>query len=149
MATPTNTQFALAVHMLTLLGGSPNEMQRSEVLADSAGASPVHVRRVLGRLRRAGLVSSQSGPRGGWLVTKPTCDIPLDEVWAALHGGEPVLGLYEANPACAVGRGVEDALRALDRRAARALTDELSRTTIGELVERTAPVPTAPPVLAG
>lgn len=143
MAGPANTQFALAVHMLTLLGVEPEVMQRSESLAASANASPVHVRRVLGRLRRAGLVTSRNGPNGGWLASKATDDVRLDDVWHALHGDEPVLGLYDANPSCPVGQGVQQALEDLDRRAARALTDELGRTTIGDLVERTRAQPPA------
>jgi Rrf2 family protein len=145
VAAPTNTQFALAVHMLTLLGLGPDALQRSEELAGSAGVSPVHVRRVLGRLRRAGLVDSRNGPGGGWHVVQPVCDITLDVVWHALHGDEPVLGLYDANPDCTIGQSVQAELLALDRRAARALSEELGRTTIGELVDRArAATPPAP-----
>lgn len=136
MATPTNSQFALAVHMLVLLAVDRTTMRRSQVLASSAGASAVHVRRVLGCLRRAGLVTSRNGPGGGWQVTAPVCDIPLDVIWHALHGDDPVLCLYGANPDCAVGQDVQAALQELDRRAARALTEELGRTTIAELVAR-------------
>lgn len=137
VAAPTNTQFSIAVHMLTLLGAEPDARQSSETLAASAGASPVHVRRVLGGLRRAGLVTSRNGPHGGWQVATPVCDIPLDVVWHAVHGDDPVLGLHDAHPDCAVGQGIQTALAELDRRAAHALTAELGRTTIGDLVART------------
>jgi DNA-binding IscR family transcriptional regulator len=144
MPRPTNTQFALAVHMLTLLSAEPDAMHSSEVLAASAGSNPVHVRRVLGRLRRAGLVRSRPGPRGGWLVDGATYDTTLAEVWDAVHGDEPVLGLHSASPDCTVGQRIQGALVALDRRAARALTAELAETTLGELVrEAAAPVTAA------
>jgi Rrf2 family protein len=140
---PTNTQFALAVHMLTLLGALPGAMQSSEVLAASAGANPVHVRRVLGRLRRAGLVRSRPGPRGGWLLDGAGSDTTLAEVWDAVHGDDPVLGLHSANPNCDVGQRIQGALAELDRRAAHALTAELATTTLGELVRSTAAIPAA------
>jgi Rrf2 family protein len=134
---PTNTQFALAVHMLTLLSAQTDAMNSSEVLAASAGSNPVHVRRVLGRLRRAGLVRSRPGPHGGWLVDGATCDTTLAEVWDAVHGDEPVLGLHSANPNCVAGQEIQSALVEIDRRAARALTAELAETTIGDLVRST------------
>jgi Rrf2 family protein len=138
MSRPTNTQFALAVHVLTLLAAEPDAMHSSEVLASSAGSNPVHVRRVLGRLRRAGLVRSRPGPHGGWLVVGDACGMTLADVWRAVHGDDPVLGLHSANPNCTVGRRIQGALVEVDRRAADALTAELAHTTLGDLVRSTA-----------
>jgi Rrf2 family protein len=143
MARPTNTQFALAVHVLVLLGVDPDARQSSEQLAGSAGSNPVHVRRVLGRLRRAGLVRSRPGPHGGWLVTRPACDTTLADVWRAVNGDDPVLGLHSASPDCTVGQRIQDALVGVDRRAAAALAAELERTTLGDLVRSTAAVDVA------
>jgi Rrf2 family protein len=137
VAGPTNTQFALAVHVLILLAAEPDAMHNSEVLASSAGSNPVHVRRVLGRLRRAGLVRSRPGPHGGWLVTGSPCDTTLAEVWRAVHGDDPVLGLHSANPDCTVGQRIQAELGDVDRRAATALVAELEQTTLSDLVART------------
>src|ERR1700759_2727756 len=115
MAQPTNTQFALAVHVLTLLGIDPGTHHSSDYLAGSAGASAVHVRRVLGRLRRAGLVTSRPGPSGGWLLEHARCDTTLADVWRAVNGDDPVLGLHSANPDCADGQRIHLALVDIDR----------------------------------
>jgi len=137
MARPTNTQFALAVHMLTLLTADPATMQSSELLSSSAGSNAVHVRRVLGRLRRAGLVRSRPGPRGGWLPADGAGATTLADVWRAVNGDDPVLGLHSANPDCTVGQRIQDALTRIDRRAAAALVAELEDTTIDDLVRST------------
>ena len=137
MPGPSNTQFAVGVHVLTLLSAEPETTKSSEVLAASAGSNPVHVRRVLGRLRRAGLVRSRPGPHGGWLLDGATCETTLAEVWDAVHGDDPVLGLHSASPNCEVGQRIHGALAELDRRAARALTAELAETTLGDLVRST------------
>ncbi len=137
MARPTNTQFALAVHVLTLLGSEPGARHSSEFLASSAGASAVHVRRVLGGLRRAGLVRSRPGPSGGWLVAGELCDTTLADVWRAVNRDDPVLGLHSANPDCEVGQRIHGVLVELDRRAAGALVAELEHTTLGDLVSAT------------
>jgi Rrf2 family protein len=138
MARPTNTQFALAVHVLILLGADPDAHKSSELLAASAGSNPVHVRRLLGRLRRAGLVRSRPGPRGGWLPAGAPCDVTLANVWRAVNGDDPVLGLHSASPDCTVGQRIQQALVSVDRRAAAALTAELEQTTLGDLVRSTA-----------
>jgi Rrf2 family protein len=143
MARPTNTQFALAVHVLTLLGSDLDERHSSEFLADSAGASAVHVRRVLGGLRRAGLVRSRPGPNGGWLLVAPLDETTLADVWRAVNGDDPLLGLHSANPACPVGRRIHATLIDVDRRAAEALLAELEQTTLRELVSGTASQATA------
>src|SRR4051812_50110457 len=99
MARPTNTQFALAVHVLTLLGSELDERHSSEFLADSAGSSAVHVRRVLGGLRRAGLVRSRPGPNGGWQLVAPLHATTLGDVWRAGNGADPPPRPPRAHPA--------------------------------------------------
>jgi Rrf2 family protein len=136
---PTNTQFALGVHLLTLLAGAPDEILSSELLAGSAGSNPVHARRLLGRLRAAGLVDSRPGVKGGWQLLRPPADITLADVWRAVQGEDPILGLHGANPNCPVGRRIQDALVGVDRRAARAVEDELATTTLCDLARATSP----------
>jgi Rrf2 family protein len=134
VAGPTNTQFALAVHMLTLLAGSAPSALSSEEMAGSADSNPVHVRRVLGGLREAGLLTSRPGPNGGWQLAADPAAITLADVWRIVHGDDQVLGLRGANPRCPVGQSIQRLLSDVDRRAARALEDELAETTIAQLV---------------
>lgn len=159
VAQPTNTQFALAVHVLTLLSaaggcdaapGATAGRISSEFLAGSAGSNPVHVRRLLGRLRAAGLVESRPGPSGGWLLAADPSTTTLADVWAAVHGDDPVLGLHSAAPDCTAGQSIQAQLVAIDRRAASALTSELARTTLTDLVASAgvSPTLTAPPLAA-
>lgn len=137
MARPTNTQFALGVHLLTLLGGSPGEALSSEILADSAGTNPVHVRRVLAHLRQAELVRSRPGPSGGWQLAAEPDAITLADVWRAVQGDDHLLGLHGPNPNCPVGQRIQAELIAVDRRAAAAVEAELAETTLAELVGST------------
>ncbi len=153
MARPTSTQFAVAVHVLTYLAGVATESRRensaaesrpespvpparavsSEELALSANANPVHVRRVLGPLREAGLVLSRPGPRGGWGLGRPAAEITAAQVWDLVQGHEPVLGLHGPNPACPVGRSIQHSLTDLDARARQAVRAELDRVTVADL----------------
>src|SRR3954464_6287240 len=136
VARPTNTQFALGVHMLTLLAGSAPAQLSSEQMAGSAGSNPVHVRRVLGGLRAAGLVTSRPGVGGGWQLAVDPATVTLADVWLVVHGDTPVLGLHGAHPDCAVGQSIQQLLVDVDRRAPAAIAAELETTTIAALVAR-------------
>jgi DNA-binding IscR family transcriptional regulator len=125
------------VHLLTLVGGGDGAAQSSESMAASAGTNPVHVRRVLGSLREAGLVTSRHGPGGGWVLSGALEDTTLRDVWDAVHGDGPVLGLHDAAPECAVGQAIQSELVTIDRDAHAALRAQLAETTIADVVART------------
>lgn len=137
MAQPTNTQFAVAVHLLTLLAGASEEVLSSELMAGSVGANPVHVRRVLGSLRRAGIVASRPGAQGGWQLERAPETVSLADAWRAVQGADPLLGLHGAAPECTVGQRIQRALGDIDRRAARAVEEELGSTSIFDLARDT------------
>jgi Rrf2 family protein len=135
MSGPLNTQFAVAVHVLTLLAYDPDAAQSSEEIAGSVGASPVHVRRVLGPLRRAGLIASRTGPGGGSRLASAPEQVTLGDVWRATHGQEPVVAVHTTgSPTCPVARGVQASLCDARRRATAALVAELDRTTLAEVL---------------
>jgi Rrf2 family protein len=134
MPEPTNTQFAVGVHLLTLLAAAPAGVHASTELAASVGTNPVHVRRVLGRLRRAGLVASRAGAQGGWALRADPARVTLRAVWDAVAGVGRVLGVHEAAPGCAVGRRIQAQLEHVERRAAAALAAELDGTTLADVL---------------
>ena len=141
MATSRNTQFAVAVHVLTYLAGqSGGRTVSSDELSHSTNVNPVYVRRVLGPLREAGLVRSRSGKHGGWELAKDAADITLAQVWRLLQGTDPVLGLHGPNPACRIGRSVQTSLVAIDLAVSQAVTDQLDRSTVHDILHQ--PVPT-------
>jgi Rrf2 family protein len=138
VAGPTNTQFALGVHLLTLLAGSAPASLSSDEMAGSANSNPVHVRRVLGLFREAGLVTSRPGVGGGWLLSTDPATTTLADVWRVVHGDGDILGLRSANPDCPVGRSIQASLAAVDREAAQAVEARLRTTTIAQLVAEAA-----------
>ena len=134
MSAPTNTQFSVAVHVLTYLAGNTDRPVNSDELANSSRVNPVHIRKVLGPLRTAGLVQSRPGARGGSLLARPSASIRLDEVWRVLQGDAPVLGHHIPNPDCPIGRDINTALLGLDDEIRDALVARLHRTTVADLL---------------
>lgn len=144
MSRPTNTQFAVAAHVLLLLAEDPRRPRSSEEMAPSVQASPVYLRRVLGHLRRAGLVVSRPGAGGGWQLARAAADVTLGDAWRAVQGDDPVLGLHGPAEACPVGREVGALFVGLQDRVSRAIEAELDRTTLAQAAARL----TGPPAAA-
>jgi DNA-binding IscR family transcriptional regulator len=93
------------------------------------------VRRLLGLLRQAGLVSSQPGNSGGWQLIKEPDSITLLDVRRAVNEGSPFsMHTNPPNPACPVGRNIQGALTGVYGQAERALEAELAKTTIQKLL---------------
>lgn len=130
-----NTQFAVAVHVLTYLAGEPkNRSVSSMELSKSTNVDAVYVRRVLGPLRNAGLVRSRPGLHGGWELVADARAVTLAQVWRLLQGSDPVLGLHGPDPACAVGRNVQESLTDLDQAVANAIAVELERFSVQDVL---------------
>ncbi len=132
MSGPTNTQFAVAAHVLVLIVAAGRRPVPSEEMARSVQASPVYLRRVLGRLRTGGLVTSRPGPHGGWQLARPADAITLGDVWRAVHGDVPVLGLHGPAEACPVGAEIGTLMNGVQDRLTQAIEEELDRTTLLE-----------------
>lgn len=135
MTRSTNTQFAVAAHVLTYLAGIDDARPASsEELSRSTNVNPVYIRKVLGPLRGAGLVKSRPGVHGGWELALDPDEIALEQVWLLLQGTDPVLGLHGPDPSCATGRSVAKSLRRLDQEVADAIAGSLRHTTVRDLL---------------
>ncbi|MBK1895337.1 Rrf2 family transcriptional regulator [Chryseobacterium paridis] len=109
-----NTRFATAVHIMTLLAESPQEWLTSEWMAGSININPVIVRKEIGVLRAAGLVTSRQGKEGGSQLARSAESISISEIYSAVKNTE-VLGKknQNPNPACNVGREINNHLNTL------------------------------------
>ena len=55
-------------------------------IAEHEGFSTTFTEKILQGLRRAGIVTSQQGNKGGWMLTRPPAKINLKEIVEALEG---------------------------------------------------------------
>lgn len=135
-AIATNSQFAVAIHILTLLATTNDEPMTSESMAGSINTHPVFVRRILGDLSRAGLVASQPGVGGGWRLLRDPSMITLLEAYRAVQEGH-LLSLHHStpNPACLVGRNIQHTLMLSFGEAERAFEQVLAQQTIAQVLQ--------------
>ncbi len=132
-----NSQFSMAVHILTMLAKGGDENMKSEYIAGSVNTNPVVIRRVLGQLGQAGIVSSQTGAFGGTRLAKQPSEISLCEIYKAVSCGE-VFALHSKAPNkdCPIGANIEAALCSLQKEIDHAVGDKLGEYTLACFIDK-------------
>ena len=137
-----STRTAVAIHALTYLAHWSSEgWQSSTRIAASLDSNPVFVRRILTLLQAKGLVTAAEGSGGGWQLVKPADEITLADAYRATEGDAPVLPTHAhpPNQHCVIGRHMQGLLEHEFAAAQRALEDQLSGTSIGDLLRQVHP----------
>lgn len=132
----SNSQFAMAVHVLVMLAKSSGENLKSEYIGESVNTNAVVIRRLLCQLAQANLVVSQTGAAGGTRLAKSADQISLNEIYQAVSTGE-VFALHRQKPNqdCPVGKNIEAVLCNLQKQIDEAIEDKLSQKTLKNVLE--------------
>lgn len=136
-----NSRLTVAVHILSYLVFASRKRPdpvTSEQIARSVRTNPVVIRRLLGLLRKSGLVRSQRGANAGWTLARSPKAITLLDVYSAVHG-EPLFGPHASppNPQCPIGRGLPTTLRKVYGTLEDELRGKLARTSVDEVLAET------------
>ncbi len=131
-----NGRLSLALHTLGHMAAEPDRMRTSADIAAHAGTNPVVVRRVLGRLRKAGLLKSEKGHAGGWRLARAPNDITLADVYLALDEHLIATGEQEEKSDCSVEQALQLRVTTVMEDIERSLIERLAATTIAEVHER-------------
>ena len=138
-------RFAFAIHILAVLARLGAQGATSQALAGSVNTNPVVIRRILSRLKRAGLITTQKGAGAGSRLNRAPGEILLSEIYRAIDPA-PAFGKHPQTPdqGCCVGREIQHALSEIFQTAQQALEDELARRTLADVVEEVATPAGAP-----
>lgn len=133
-----SSRFTIGVHTLLCIAYFKDEKVTSNFIAGSVNVNPVVIRRTLGQLKAAGLVTVEAGVGGAELARAPE-DITLLDVFDAVEAApEGPVGLFNfhdnPNPACPVGGSIHAVLDAKLASAQAAFRTELQKTTLADLL---------------
>ncbi len=130
-----DTRLSVAIHILALLSFSGDEPQTSELLARSVNTNPVVVRRLLSKLKKAGLIDVQRGAGGSTLHREPESITLLDVHKAVVPNPKAAPFYLHQNPSCIcfIGKNIHDALEAPFAKVNKAMQESLASTTIAEV----------------
>ncbi|WCK55082.1 Rrf2 family transcriptional regulator [Aneurinibacillus sp. Ricciae_BoGa-3] len=132
-----STRFSIAVHILSLIAVSSNDCT-GDFIASSVNTNPVIIRRIMGMLKKAGLLEVRAGVGGASLLKNPE-QITLLDVYRAVNVTEEnqLFRIHEhPNYQCPVGRNIELVLQSELKEAQSAMEQRLAQTTLSQLTAR-------------
>jgi Rrf2 family protein len=133
-----NSRLTIAAHALawiSLYQRQGHEVATSEQIAGSANTNPVVIRRLLGELRKAGLVESRRGVGAGWTLARELESMTLLDVYEAVEPGS-LFAMHRATPdqGCVIGYGIQPAMQGIYQGIEETLRRELARITLEDVL---------------
>ncbi|MET8005507.1 Rrf2 family transcriptional regulator [Nonomuraea glycinis] len=133
-----NSRLTIAAHALTwisLYQRQGHQVATSEQIATSANTNPVVIRRLLGELRKAGLVESRRGVGAGWSLARELESMTLLDVYEAVEPGS-LFAMHRATPdqGCVIGYGIQPAMQRVYEDIEETLRRELARVTLEDVL---------------
>ena len=108
---------------------------KSDFIAQSVGTNPVVIRRLLGQLKSAGLVSTKLGPNGGSFLVNDPKMIRLSEVYNIVEEGNLFHMHYSSpNEVCPVGAHIQEDLVRVLNQAEESFKGVLEKETLFNMV---------------
>jgi Rrf2 family protein len=128
-----NSRLLLALHSLSHMAESPERVRTSAEIADHAGTNPVVVRRVLGELRKSGLLKSEKGHAGGWSLGRDPETITLADVYLALDEKLIFRGEKKINSSCSLENSLYEKISNILEKVEGILIEELRNRSISDI----------------
>lgn len=131
-----SSRFSVAVHILSILSMEDRNLCTSEWIAGSVNTNPVVIRRVMGMLKKAGLVNVIAGAGGAYLL-KELDQITLLDVYRAVEvvpEGELFQFHESPNINCPIGANIESVLEGVLLSAQEAMEQVLKNVTMEHVV---------------
>ena len=130
-----SSRFTMAIHMFACIDTFKNQKMTSDFMAGSIGTNPVIIRKLLQKLKAAGLITVSRGT-GGVEVTRPLEEITFLDIYKAVEctPEEELFHFHEnPNPLCPVGRNIHHVLDDKLERVQAAMEKELAAITLADV----------------
>lgn len=129
-----STRFSDAIHILAYLNIYQDTKLSSENIAASVMTSPVVVRRIMGALQKAKLISTIHGTPNPQLAKAPA-EITLLNVFYAVEGDKQLFNIdMKTNPDCIVGGNIQKVLGHYYTETQNAALGRLARITLADVI---------------
>lgn len=131
-----DTRFSSAIHALIMISEADTPMT-SELIAESVGTNASYIRKVIGLLKKQGIIRSSQGVSGFSLQIPPE-QLTLYTIYRAIHETEEVhiFDLHQnPNDRCIVGRHIRPTLTHMFRGIEKQAEQELKHTTLAQCMD--------------
>jgi len=128
--------FAVAMHSVSVLACVSPKLVTANFIAENISVNPVIVRRALAHLVKEGIVSSQPGSKGGYLLTQRPEDITLLDILKAVRqNGEFTRRHGFPSAKCEEGLAIEKVLEKVYVEADQAMFKYFETVTLGHILQ--------------
>ncbi|MGK9326895.1 Rrf2 family transcriptional regulator [Aerococcus urinaeequi] len=129
-----SVKFSDAIHILVYIEMLQGTDLSSEVIAKSVNANPVSVRRIMSSLKKAGLITSQSGKADPKLSREPAA-ISFYDIYQAIDEEQQIFRVDEKTaPACIVGGNIQGVLAEKYDQLQRSVELEMQQINLGDII---------------
>lgn len=131
-----SSRFAVAIHALSLLELNKDGVNTSDYIASSVNTNPVVIRRILGRLSKAGIVQVRPGVAGTRLA-RSASELTLLDIYRAVEVVEEdaLFSIHEKpNINCPVGKHIQESIEPVFSAAQRAMEQTLEKVCLQDIV---------------
>lgn len=133
------SRFTIGIHAMLVIASFSDKLKvTSDFIAKSTNANPVIIRRIMGQLKAANLVSIRAGV-GGASITRPYDEITLLDIFNAVEAMGDDFFSFQANPncQCPIGRNIHVVLDRHLMKVQDAMNQEMEKTTLQMLLDDT------------
>ena len=135
-----SSRFTIAVHIFACIDTFEKDYKvTSEFLASSVNVNPVVIRKILGQLKAAELITVKRGS-GGAAIAKPLEEISFYDIYKAVEcvdSGELFHFHENPNKQCPVGRNIHRILDGKLQQVQQAMEEKLKDITIADVIADT------------
>lgn len=132
-----SSRFSVGIHILSLIEFNKNGISSSDFLASSVNTNPAVIRKLMGMLKKAGLVEVHPGIAGAKLAREMS-EITLLDVYKAVNvvQDNELFGMHEnPNPDCPVGRHIQNTIEPIFSAAQSAMEKVLGNVLLEDVVK--------------
>ncbi|WP_026673394.1 Rrf2 family transcriptional regulator [Alkalihalobacterium bogoriense] len=132
-----SSRFSVGIHILTLIEMNKEGRNSSEFIASSINTNPVVVRKLIGMLKKEGLVEVRPGIAGA-KIAKDSADITLLDVYKAVNVVQEneLFSIHDKpNPKCVVGKNIQATIEPIFTAAQLAMEKVLGNVTLKDVID--------------
>jgi Rrf2 family protein len=129
-----DTKFTTAIHICLYLELRGEKLLSSKEIAESVNTNPVVVRRISSALKKAGIIGSVAGKKGGFFFLKKMDQITLWDIYIAVSDRE-LFNKPKVNSHCPVSSNLATLVDGSFSEAEKAMQPVLERQNVAELYE--------------
>ncbi|WP_434400504.1 Rrf2 family transcriptional regulator [Planococcus sp. 11815] len=132
-----SSRFAVGIHILALIDLNKETASSSEFIAGSVNTNAAVIRKIMGMLKKAGLIDVQPGVAGAKL-SRELSEITLFDIYKAVNVVEEneLFSVHDQpHPECVVGKNIQSTIEPIFIAAQSAMEKVLQNLTLEDIVK--------------